>query len=108
MAKTIVGRELNAQIDRLVTEKRQLMRKFAALEKASCEKASEAKAFYTLINARFDSASDPEEVEIAKKVFAGKAITAEAAAAAAEEVALNAEPEPAPPPVEPAEDGEGD
>lgn len=108
MPKTIVGRELNAQIDRLVTEKRQLMRKFAALEKASCEKESEAQAFYTLINARFDKASDPEEVEIAKKVFAGKTITADAAAAAEAEVALDAdaEPEPAPAPSEPAEKGD--
>lgn len=107
MSKTIVDRELNAQIDRLVTEKRQLMRKFKALETASCEKESESKAFYTLINARFASAAEQEESETAKKVFAGRAITEEAAKAAAADIAVEYEPSPAAP-VEPSEHGEGD
>jgi hypothetical protein len=109
MSKTIVGRELNAQIDRLVTEKRQLMRKFKALEATSCEKESEAEAFYTLIAARFGKAATEEENETAKKVFAGRTITAEAEKAAAEEVNLEVEPEPTPAqPAGPTEDGEGD
>jgi hypothetical protein len=107
MAKTIVGTELNAQLDRLVTEQRQLMRKFKALEAASCEKESEAEAFYMLLAARFESASTEDEAETAKKVFAGRAITTDDSelAAAAAEMSIDDEAA-APAPNEPSNDGE--
>lgn len=95
MPKTIIGKELDAQLDRLVTEQRQLMRKFKALEAASCEKESEADAFYTLLKARFNKAAEPDEFATYKKVFQGQTVSDGAAAAAAAAVAV--EPSPAEP-----------
>lgn len=90
--KTIKGKELNAQIDRLVTETRQLARKFKSLEMAACEKESEAKAFYALLNGRYNEVSSEEELETLEKFLSLRKVRPETVKAAEEEVDITSEP----------------
>ena len=92
--KTITGKELNAQIDRLVTEYRQLTRRIKALEDASCETENESTAFYTLIKSRFDSAADPEENKSFRRLQSARVVTGSRKAEAEKEVEIDSEPAP--------------
>ena len=94
--KTIKGRELNAQIDRLVTEYRQLTRRIKALEDASCEKESESIAFYTLVKSRFDTQADQDENKVFRKLQSARVVSGNNTAELEREVEIEPEPESVP------------